>query len=91
MWYCHSNEGISYGTFPFESARGMNDMMETMKSKKKEEGMYILRTGNKVALNLVIGSRTLRLAEFKDFDVAYNFAMSIQARNEELKVFVASS
>lgn len=65
-------------------------MMEPMKSKQKEEGMYILRTGNKVALNLVVGSRTFRLAEFKDFDVAYNFAMSIQARNEELKVFVAS-
>ncbi len=65
-------------------------MMNPIKSKQKEEGMYILRTDNKVALNLVIGSRTLRLAEFKDFDVAYNFAMSIQARNEELKVFVAS-
>ena len=65
-------------------------MMNPIKSKQKEEGMYILRTDNKVALNLVISSRTLRLAEFKDFDVAYNFAMSIQARNEELKVFVAS-
>ena len=65
-------------------------MMNPIKSKQKEEGMYILRTDNEVALNLVIGSRTLRLAEFKDFDVAYNFAMSIQARNEELKVFVAS-
>lgn len=53
--------------------------------------MYILRAGNKVALNLVVGSRTFRLAEFKDFDVAYNFAMSIQARNEELKIFAASS
>ena len=51
----------------------------------------ILRAGNKVALNLVVGSRTFRLAEFKDFDVAYNFAMSIQARNEELKIFVVSS
>ena len=55
-------------------------MMEPMKSKQKEEGMYILRTGNKVALNLVIGSRTLRLAEFKDFDVAYNLPCLFRLR-----------
>jgi hypothetical protein len=77
--------------FPFEFAGDMNDVMNPIKTKQKEEGMYILRAGNKVALNLVVGSRTFRLAEFKDFDVAYNFAMSIQARNEELKIFVASS
>ncbi|WP_159069856.1 hypothetical protein [Neisseria cinerea] len=69
----------------------MNDMIKPMKSKQKEEGIYILRTGNKVALNLVVGSRTFRLAEFKDFDVAYNFAKSIQARNEELKISAAST
>ena len=49
-------------------------MIKPMKSKQKEEGMYILRTGNKVALNLVVSSRTFRLAEFKDFDVAYNYS-----------------
>lgn len=44
-----------------------------------------------MALNLVVSSRTFRLAEFKDFDVAYNFAKSIQARNEELKISAAST
>ena len=55
---------------------------------KREEGIYIFKAGENTALNLVVGGKTIRLAEFPDFKNASNFAFSIQKLNEELKIFM---
>ena len=41
---------------------------------QKIEGLYVLPIANGGAVNLVVGSKTFRLAEFDDFEKAVSFA-----------------
>lgn len=56
---------------------------------QKVEGLYILPTENGGAVNLVVGSKTFRLAEFDDFEKAVRFALSISERNPGTLVFIS--
>lgn len=53
----------------------------------KTEGLYVVKSEAGAFLNLVVGSKTFRLAEFKTADDAVSFALGIVERNKELEVF----
>jgi hypothetical protein len=56
---------------------------------QKIEGLYVLPIANGGAVNLVVGSKTFRLAEFDDFEKAVSFAFSISERNPGTLVFIS--
>jgi hypothetical protein len=55
---------------------------------EKVEGLYVLPSNRGGAVNLVVGSKTFRLAEFDDFDEAVDFALSVAENNADTKVFI---
>ncbi len=52
-----------------------------------KEGLYAVKTEAGAFLNLVVGSKTFRLAEFKTADDAVSFGLGIVERNPELEFF----
>ena len=50
---------------------------------EREPGLYVLKLSNGAAVNLVVGNKTFRLAEFEKADDAVSFALSIQENNPD--------
>lgn len=48
-----------------------------------EQGLHVLKTSNGAAVNLVVGNKTFRLAEFEKADDAVSFALSIKENNPD--------
>lgn len=55
---------------------------------QKSEGLYVVPSETGGAVNLVVGSKTFRLAEFDNFDEAIDFAFGISEKNPETMVFI---
>lgn len=53
---------------------------------QKSEGLYVVPSETGGAVNLVVGSKTFRLAEFNNFDEAIDFGIS--EKNPETMVFI---
>jgi hypothetical protein len=53
-----------------------------------EQGLHVLKTSNGAAVNLVVGSKTFRLAEFEKADDAVSFALSINENNPDCPIRV---
>ena len=45
---------------------------------QKSEGLYVVPSETGGAVNLVVGSKTFRLAEFNNFDEAIDFALEFR-------------
>ena len=45
---------------------------------QKSEGLYVVPSETGGAVNLVVGSKTFRLAEFNNFDEAIDFAFEFR-------------
>ena len=54
---------------------------------QKSEGLYVVPSETGGAVNLVVGSKTFRLAEFNNFDEAIDFAFEFR-KNPETMVFI---
>ena len=48
-----------------------------------EQGLHVLKTEKGAAVNLVVGNKTFRLAEFENADDAVSFALSINQNNPD--------
>lgn len=55
----------------------------------RADGLYVVKSGKGGFVNLVVGSKTFRLAEFHYFEKAVSFAFSISERNPETLVFIS--
>ncbi|WP_304667267.1 hypothetical protein [Neisseria bergeri] len=56
----------------------------------KQEGLYVIEHGERGgAVNLVVGEKTFRIAEFEWFEDALEFALDIADNNPETPVFTA--
>lgn len=57
----------------------------------REEGLYVVEHGEHGgAVNLVVGEKTFRLAEFGLFEEALGFAFGVADNNPETPVFVVN-
>lgn len=54
----------------------------------KMEGLYVVNSAAGAFLNLVVGSKTFRLAEFENMEEATEFAFEIAERNPGILVFI---
>lgn len=54
----------------------------------KIEGLYVVNSEAGAFLNLVVGSKTFRLAEFETMEEATEFAFGIAERNPGILVFI---
>lgn len=56
----------------------------------KQEGLHVIEHGEGGgAVNLVVGEKTFRIAEFEWFEDALEFALDIAHKNPETPVFTA--